>query len=404
MAEKDRVLLINSDKQEMETLVESALEPSGYDVQATGDGGQGLSMVLENPPDVIVLDLGLQGLTGKDVIAGLNAQGLTVPIIALGDEGAEKDAVAAFRLGAKDFLTRPVREAELISAIERALKEVRLRRERETLAGELRQAVDALEERLQEMHTLMAIGKTVTSLTNLDQLFRRVVQAAVTLTKANAGGFLLRDDQGRELILRAGYDLSPALEAMIDKPVQDDLAQLVMNSQEPFLADGKGLQQFKPLDRESGAVIYAPLVIQGQSVGILWVSNARLPFKEHQKDLMTALADYAAIAIVNARLFAAMEQRSQRLEQLNQELQMRQAAAPSPEQAVVEPADALVIRQEAVNQFRAPLYDLRGDVNILRTGEAGPIPPGIQANVDVMHRKITELIELLDTIAPPAVQ
>jgi GAF domain-containing protein len=218
------------------------------------------------------------------------------------------------------------------------------------------------------------------------------------LTKANSGGVVLRDDQGKDLILRAGQDLSPDLEARIGHPVQDDLAQLVMNSQEPFLADGQGLQQFRPLQKDAGAVIYAPLVIQNQSVGVLWVSNIRLPFKDHQKDLLSALADYAAIAIVNARLFAAMEQRSRHLEQLNEELQAQAqlSATGGAEQAV---GDAVAL--ELIKSLRSPLYELRGDMNILRTGEAGPIPPGLQANVDVMHRKLTAAIEMLDSIVPP---
>ena len=400
MAEKrkDKVLVINPDPEECAVLVEAALEPFGYDVQFTGDGGVGLGMVLEEPPDVILLDLHPQNLSGQDVMAALSAEAIDIPVIILADEGAEKAALQVFRLGAKDYLVRPIRETELIQAVERALTEVRFRRERESLLGEVKRAAEGAEQRLRELKTLMSVGKSVTALTSPREVLDRVVRAAVQLTKAEAVGILLRDDQG-QMILQSGQNLSRNLQERIGQPVQDDLAALVMNSQETYLGSGEGLKQFHPAQEGASAVIYAPLAIQEQAVGVLWVANTRLPFEPHMKDIMTALADYAAIAIVNARLFAAMQERSQQLDQqlerMTHQLEQQRSAPSGPKG---EPEARAV---ELAHKVRGPLSVLLSNMNLFRTGQMGRLPASHQAAVDVMHRQLEELIQLIDSVVPP---
>ncbi len=64
---KDRVLLVSHDADERATLTEAALEPFGYQVQTTGDGNEALSLILASKPDVVILDLEPEGLSGTDV-------------------------------------------------------------------------------------------------------------------------------------------------------------------------------------------------------------------------------------------------------------------------------------------------------------------------------------------------
>lgn len=385
---KDKILVIDHDADERAMLVEAALEPFGYQVQVTDDGGTGLSMIMNERPDIVILDLTLEGLSGPDVLAALSAQAVDVPVIVLANKGAEKEALQAFRMGAKDYLVRPVREAELIQAVERSLKEVRLRRERETLAGEVRHATEEVDLRLRELKTLMGIGKSVTALRQLDEVFDRVVRAAIQLTRAESVGLLLRDDATNALILRAGQNLSRNLLDKMGQPVEDNLASLVMNSRETYIASGKGLDQFRPAQEGATAVIYAPLVVHDKAIGLLWVANTRLPFEPHMKDIMTALADYAAIAIVNARLFATMQERP------------TAEAAPSAPSPVPDAGDRIKAI-ELSTKVRAPLTQLLGNMNLFRTGEMGRLPPELQAAVDVMHRQLRELIELVDSMSPP---
>ena len=313
---QDRVLLIDRDPEERAALVEAALLPAGYAVEAFGDAAEALARLRSDFPDVIVLDLHLGALSGRDVLVALNARGADVPVILLVDEGAERQALQAFRLGAMDYLVRPVREAELVQTVERALKAVRLRRDRETLLEEVRRAARQSERHLRDLSTLMSVGKALTSLRGLDNIFAAVARAAAEVTGAEASGLLLRDEASGRVILRSGHQLPPELAARTGQPVEDSLAALVMSSGETYVGAGEGLRRFNPLHRAATAVIYAPLAVQGTPVGLLWVANEDGPFLPHMADLMTALADYATIAIVNARLLEAMQARTQQLEEL----------------------------------------------------------------------------------------
>ena len=77
--------------------------------------------------------------------------------------GQESDIIQAFRLGAVDYLQWPAREAEVITVMERVLKNVHTTREREQLSQKLQQTNLELKQRVQELTTIYSIGKAVTS-------------------------------------------------------------------------------------------------------------------------------------------------------------------------------------------------------------------------------------------------
>jgi CheY-like chemotaxis protein len=315
---KDRILVIDRDPDESSVLAEAALEPYGFEVLAAEEGGSGLQMAIDQRPDLVILDLHIQGLSGQDLLAALNAQGLNTPVVVLTDRGKEAEALAAFRLGARDYIVRPFREPEVIQVVERALREVRLQRERETLLEEVHRAADESSRHLRELRTLMSVGKSVSALGQPSEVFDRALRAAIQLTQAESAGLFLRDPDSNQLILRAGHNLSRNLVELMGQPVTDTLAKLVMDSRETFIGGGStSMQNFRPAQEDASAVIYAPLVFQDKAIGVLWVGNSRGEFEAHLKDIMTVLADYAAISVANARLFAAMEKRSQELQHEN---------------------------------------------------------------------------------------
>lgn len=386
---KDNILVIDPDPTARNILAEGVLEASGqYTAIEAADGAEGMSMVVSHGPDLIIMELEMPGLSGKDLMVALNSQGIDTPVIVLAQEGKEALAVEAFRLGAKDYLTKPVREAEVISAVERALNEVRLRNERDELTYSLHTANEVLEHRLAEETTLFAIGKSVTSKTNLEQLFDLIIDAALYLTHAEMGGIILRDDSSGALILRAGKNLPAHLNQLMGNPIGDDLAALVMTSGEPLLASGDGLKRFNP-PHDAHSVIYVPLIVAEQALGILWVGNqqSEAEFVDRQRELLSALADYAAIAVVNAKLFQVMQQRALRLEQANERLASQKQDSTA---AVIEFSETL----------RAPLEEIRHDLYLLRTSEQ-PLNPQNEASLDVLDRKLGELLGFLVEIAPP---
>src|SRR5690242_5506806 len=83
------------------------LRDSGYAVDATGEGREGLWYAENHPHDVVVLDLMLPGMTGQELLRKLRAAGNTTPVLVLTARDAVSDRVAVLDLGADDYLIKP---------------------------------------------------------------------------------------------------------------------------------------------------------------------------------------------------------------------------------------------------------------------------------------------------------
>jgi two-component system KDP operon response regulator KdpE len=117
-----RVLVVDDEPQILRALVTN-LRARGYDVDAAGTGEIALQLATRHRPDLVVLDLGLPGISGLDVIAGL--RGWTdVPIVILSARETERDKIAALDAGADDYVTKPFGMGELLARLRAALRRV----------------------------------------------------------------------------------------------------------------------------------------------------------------------------------------------------------------------------------------------------------------------------------------
>src|SRR5574341_823469 len=115
---RSKVLVIDDDLQSLDLIHKQVLEPLGYQVITAIDGAAGLQLAVTKQPEIVLLSLSIKGLSGKDVLTALRAQGFDSPIIVLVPGDSEAQALAAFRLGARDYLARPLREAEIVAAVD----------------------------------------------------------------------------------------------------------------------------------------------------------------------------------------------------------------------------------------------------------------------------------------------
>ncbi len=320
-AQRGRVLVVDDDPDVLDLLARHVLQPLGYLVQTADDGGAAIQHALNFAPDLIVASLTLPGLSGKDLLVALRSQGMEVPMLVTAPEGMEAAAIQAFRLGARDYLVKPLREAEVVSAVERALGEVRLRNERHLLAEQLGESNRELERRVRELTTLYGIGKAVTSTTNQSQLFAKLVDSSLYVTEADLGWVLLIEDRSKQLVLRAQRNLPPAVAAKLHHPWDDGVSSLVMLSGETLNIYGEGLSKFK-MARMGKAALIAPIKVRDQVIGVICVARQEhRPFSGRSQAMLEAVADYASISLVNARLFQALEERARRLQKAIEDAQ-----------------------------------------------------------------------------------
>ncbi len=106
-------------------------------VTAFQDSAKGLNAALNNPPDLVLLDMRMPGMSGEEVFARLHEARPTLPIIFLTAFGSVEGAVAAMRTGAFDYIQKPFKREELLLAVNRALSHANLEQEVERLRGRL---------------------------------------------------------------------------------------------------------------------------------------------------------------------------------------------------------------------------------------------------------------------------
>jgi two-component system, OmpR family, response regulator PhoP len=116
-----RILLVE-DEPGLQAQVRADLERQGYRVDATADGKEALYLASEYPFDAAVVDLGLPGLSGLEVIRKLRSGGSRLPILVLTARARWQDKVEGLEAGADDYLTKPFQPEELLARLKALLR------------------------------------------------------------------------------------------------------------------------------------------------------------------------------------------------------------------------------------------------------------------------------------------
>ncbi len=308
----ERILVVDDSLEMRDFLTNTVLLPEGYVVDRARNGLEGLESILAAPPDLILSDLAMPEMDGLTMLEELRRRGHTIPAILMTAEGSEDIAVRALRAGVMDYFIKPFDPIELREAIQRVLSATRI--------GTLPAGVPD-QRRLQVLNTLIAVGKSVTALLDLEQILARVVEAAVFLSGAEEGTLMLLDPETGELYVRAAKNLQNGLQSMRLK-VDDSLAGRVVSTGEPLLVSGEGLQKIKTAYLVH-SLIYVPLRVGDRAIGVLGVHNRSggVDLSQQAIGAITALADYAAIAIVNAQLYQAADTERAKLNRILNQIQ-----------------------------------------------------------------------------------
>jgi len=384
---RERVLLVESDPEISDLIARQTLQSMGYQVQLARLASNAIQEAARFSPDIIITNINLPDLSGKDLLIALSSQGVDAPVIIIAQKGMEGDLIQAFRLGAADYLLWPMREAEIVSAVERVLKQVRSRRERETLARQLKQTNDELQQRVRELTTIFAIGKAVTSITDQRELFEKIVEGAVYVTEADSGWLLLREDRSKVFTLAAQRNLPKSIAGKLNQPWDDGISSLVALSGETLSISGEPLARFKVSQLGQSALV-VPVKLKKEVVGLLVVvRKTPQPFSPSNRNLLEAVADYASISLVNASLFRALEER---VRSLQQAAESAKASARQKTQLI----------ENAKNDLAQPLADATKALDSLLIGETTRLnatQKGVLRTAMENIQNITRTVETFNT-------
>lgn len=117
---QSRILVVD-DEPQIQRFLRPSLTAAGYEVVEAGTGAEALKAVATQAPDLVILDLGLPDMDGKEVITSLRGWS-DVPIVILSARDRESEKIAALDLGADDYVEKPFGIGELTARIRTALR------------------------------------------------------------------------------------------------------------------------------------------------------------------------------------------------------------------------------------------------------------------------------------------
>jgi len=189
---RPKVLVVDDDAATRDGLT-ALLESWGYHALAVANGQAALQRCNQDLPHAIVSDLMMPGMTGLQFIEALHERVHQVAIIMLTGQATIETAVQAIKLGAYDYLPKPLESAKLRDVLEKGLKQVGFAREANVLRQKLESPLGSYGE---------LIGKSAT----MRQIYQRLSQLALTDAAVLVSG---ESGTGKELVARTLHNLSP---------------------------------------------------------------------------------------------------------------------------------------------------------------------------------------------------
>lgn len=189
------VLVVDDDAATRDGLI-VLLESWGYQVRQASDGKAALKRCEEELPHAIVTDLMMPGMNGLEFIGALGARAREIAIIFVTGQATIDTAVQAIKLGAYDYLPKPLEPQRFREVLEKGLKQVALARE----AGALRQRLES---------PLGSYGALIGKSAPMRRLYQQIGQIAETSAAVLVSG---ESGTGKELVARTLHDLSPRRE------------------------------------------------------------------------------------------------------------------------------------------------------------------------------------------------
>jgi DNA-binding response OmpR family regulator len=307
MASGELILIVESDPDIADLIGRQSLQPLGYQVKVVGDAASAIKFAIQSAPSLILADLNFPGLSGKDMLAALNAQNVKSPVIVIAAKGQETDAIQAFRLGATDVMFWPLRDAEVVSVVERALRQTQETRERQKLDRQLKATNEELQRKLRDLNAILATAKAVISVTDQRVLFDMILEGALKLADANMGWLLLREERSKAFLMRAQRQLPESWAKKMNQTVDDGISSLVALSGESLVMNGAPLQKLK-VSALGKSIAVIPIKIQNEVIGLLLIIRKNdMEISLDTQTLLEAMADFASISLVNAQLFHALQ-------------------------------------------------------------------------------------------------
>jgi len=307
------ILLILSNPKTGQQLEKTVLAPAGFRITQLAGWETARTLIKNDPPDLAIVSDQFGGQDSLQVAADLAQKNPLIPVLLLPEAHSDELALAAFRMGFAGYLKPSLQTSEIMETLRLALeRRQRLEDYTRLLAN---RDTKSLQKKIGGLETIVRIGRKVTSVLDLDGVLTNIVDAAVDMSGAEEGSLLLQDDQTGELYIQASRNFKEDFVKTFRLPIRDSLVGQVLRTGKPLLINEKTPQKIKTTYLVY-TIVYVPIMLKERVIGVLEIDNRQSgkTFNEYHVTLLTALADYAAIALENARLYTQSEFERKKLE------------------------------------------------------------------------------------------
>ncbi len=296
-------VLIIDDEPHMCDFLREALRDHGFFADTAESGSLAIEKAQIARYDLVLCDLKMPGMGGLETLERIKTINPDVEVIVITAHGTLENAIESLRMGASDFLQKPILLNDLLFSVGKALE----RRD------------------LRERLGLFELSRSIFSTLQQDELYGRVVQSAVQVLRGDDASLMLLDEN-RKLQVAISTSLRRELQEKIHLEMGERIAGRVALQAEPVVINEnvsgderfQGVQPMRPIH----ASIVCPLTMRDQLLGVLNVSRVNIleRYTEHDRRNAMILASLVALALGNARLHEELQVRLRQIQDVREEL------------------------------------------------------------------------------------
>ncbi|MCP4105185.1 MAG: response regulator [Desulfobacteraceae bacterium] len=300
-------ILIVDDFPENIRVLGTILKHEGYSTIVATDGLKALKAVEKAFPDLILLDVMMPGINGFETCRRLKASpdSKDIPVIFLTAKTDTEDVVKGFGLGAVDYVTKPFDKDELLARVKTHIK---LKHTEDAL----RNALEQSQHRVDEVSALLTGSRTVLEYRHFRDAVQKNFSACTSIIGATAGYVATLSSEGTEneiLFLESEnrpYTVDPDLPS-----VRDFRAEACKYSKTVYDNNFSGGEQISEDYVKIDNIMFTPLVIKGETVGVMGIANKPRGFTDDDARVASVFGEYAAISLMNAKNMEKLEKSRQ---------------------------------------------------------------------------------------------
>jgi CheY-like chemotaxis protein len=315
MTDRTFQILVVDDSVSVQNLLATLLRKKGYGVTCASSGEEGLKKFNDGQFDLVLSDIILPGMSGLQLLKLLKESRPGVEVVMITSSASSFTAIKALRLGAYDYIVKPIDDHELLyNVVGRTLEKHLLAHENRRLISDLSEKNRALQEAVDMMKTVNRLCAVIASTLDIGEILRMLVDSAVERLDATKGYLLLLDKSGTNFSMKVSVGIDHQLFSSFTLRQDQGISGLTAGENRVQLI-GTGVtddQARRMCEEDANGVLFtipgiisAPLQMKGKVVGVVNISGrtSGKPFTDTEAEFVGTLANHAAIALVNAGNF-----------------------------------------------------------------------------------------------------